>query len=124
MPAILLSRLGAGGQDAAIALDRVQTYVVQWRHGGNAMLQTAHTPEETGRLGEAIYQREIRPKVMPNCKGKFLAIDVRSGEYEMDDDLTATRRLQTRIPGAEIYALRIGYRAAYSLAGRLLDEDA
>ena len=88
-------------------------------------METMHTPEETGQLGDEIYHREIRPKVMPECKGKFLAIDVRSGEYEIDDDdLPATRRLQARVPDAEVYGLRIGYRAAYSLAGRLLAEDA
>src|SRR5262249_32903813 len=42
--------------------------------------------EEIARLAEEIYRRDIRDKVMPQHKGKFLTIDIKSGDYEIDED--------------------------------------
>ena len=50
--------------------------------------------------------------------GSFVVIDVESGDYEVaDGDAVATRRLLTRRPEAVTYAVRVGYRAAYSHTG-------
>ena len=74
---------------------------------------------EVGELGEAIYREKIRNLVEPQERGKFVVIDVETGDYEIDaNDATATRRLQERRPEAVIYGLRVGYRAAYSFGGR------
>jgi hypothetical protein len=55
------------------------------------MLQTKYTPEEIGRIGTEIYRGQIRPQVMPQYKGKFLILDIESGDYEIDtDDTSAT----------------------------------
>ena len=76
------------------------------------------TPEDVGRIGEAIYRRDIRDKVMPQRKGKFLVLDIHTGEYEVDErDVTATERLLARVPGAVTYGVLIGYVAAYGFAG-------
>ena len=54
----------------------------------------------------------------PQEHGKFVVIDIETGDYELDaNDATATRRLQQRRSDAVIYGLRVGYRAAYSLGG-------
>jgi hypothetical protein len=80
--------------------------------------------EEVGRIGEEIYRRDIRQNVYPEHKGKFLVLDVLSGDYEIDeDDLTASKRLEARRPGAVGYGVRIGYRAAYTLSGHLPEDD-
>jgi 2,3-bisphosphoglycerate-independent phosphoglycerate mutase len=80
-------------------------------------LEDCQTAEITG-LGETIYQERIKHLVEPTEKGKFLVIDVESGDYEIDsNDATASRRLLERRPDAVIYGLRVGYRAAYSLGG-------
>lgn len=77
-----------------------------------------YTPEEVASRGEAIYDQEIRHDVEPEQEGKFLVLDVETGEYEIDeDDLTATKRLLARRPEAVLYGLRIGYPAAYHLGG-------
>ena len=74
---------------------------------------------EVGELGEAIYREKIRNLVEPQERGKFVVIDVETGDYELDaNDATATKRLQERRPEAVIYGLRVGYRAAYSFGGR------
>ena len=73
---------------------------------------------EITALGEAIYREKIRPRIESAEKGKFVVIDVETGDYEMDaDDAAATRRLLERKPGAVTYGVRVGYRAAYSHLG-------
>ena len=74
---------------------------------------------EVSALGEVIYREKIRSRVEPHERGKFVVIDVETGDYELDaNDATATKRLQKRRPEAVIYGLRVGYRAAYSFGGR------
>ena len=83
------------------------------------MLETALSPDEVVRQGEEIYQRDIRSRVeTPENVGKFLSLDIFSGDYEIDeDDLTAEERLLSRKPDARVYALRIGYPFAYHMGG-------
>jgi hypothetical protein len=87
------------------------------------MPHTQHTKEEIAQLGEERYRREIHDTVMPNHKGKFLILDVLSGDYEIDqDDSTAEEILRARRPEGEFYGLRIGYTSAYTLSGRMVEE--
>jgi hypothetical protein len=84
-----------------------------------------YTNEEIGRIGEEIYRRAIRDKVMPQNKGKFLVLDIESGDYEVDsDDLTAEEILRARRPNGVLYGMRIGYTSAYTLAGRMMEDNA
>ena len=79
---------------------------------------------EVSDLGEAIYEEKIKHLVEPTEKGKFIVIDVESGDYEIDAQiLPAFDRLRERRPQAVSYAGRIGYRAAYSLGGRIERDD-
>lgn len=72
-------------------------------------------PGEISARGEAIYREQIQSKVEPAGKGKFVVIDVETGDYEIDaGDASATRRLLERRPSAVTYGVRVGYRAAYS----------
>lgn len=82
-----------------------------------------YSPEEVAARGEAIYAEKIRSLVEKTNKGKFVIIDVETGEYEMDDDdLTATKRLLSKRPDAVIYGLRVGFPAAYFLGGHILSD--
>jgi hypothetical protein len=48
--------------------------------------------------------------------GKFLVLDIESGDYEIDDeDEKASRRILARHPEGVLYGLRIGFAAAYRL---------
>jgi hypothetical protein len=79
-----------------------------------------YSPQEVESRGEVIYQQQIRDKVEEENLGKFVVIDIETGEYEIDeDDLVATKRLLAQRPGAILYGLRIGHAAAYRL-GRSL----
>ena len=62
------------------------------------------TPEETVRGGVAI------------SNGKFVAIDVETGDYEIDeDDYAAVARLRSRKPAADIWLMRAGYPTTYRM---------
>ena len=54
--------------------------------------------EEIARLGVEAFDRYVRPNLRPEDDNKFVAIDIRSGEYEIDpDDYTAGARLRMSI---------------------------
>jgi hypothetical protein len=66
--------------------------------------------EEIARRGEEIYDRDVRPILTSDDHGKFVAIDVETGEYEIDvDEIFATSRLRERMPNAQTWLTRVGY---------------
>lgn len=74
--------------------------------------------EEIARRGQDLYEQNIRNVVEDQFDGKILAIDVESGEYEIDDQvLPAVHRLQAKHPGAPIFTMRIGYDGVYGFGG-------
>jgi len=87
------------------------------------MPHTQYTREEIAQIAEEIYRREIRDQLMPEHKGKFLTLDIKSGDFEIDeDDLTGEKKLRARHPDGTFFGFRIGYKEAYVLSGGL-EED-
>jgi len=77
---------------------------------------TKRTLDELAALGGDIFDRQVRPALRPEDDGKFVAIDVETGDYEMDDDdYAAVARLRSRKPAADVWLMRAGYRAAYKM---------
>ena len=69
--------------------------------------------------GQSIYDEKIRHKVEETERGKFVVIDVFSGDYEMDDrHADASRRLVARHAGAITCTIRIGFRNTYKFGFR------
>ena len=65
--------------------------------------------EEFALRGDAIYERNIRAHVEAGHEGEFVAIDIETGEYEVDiDELAASDRLMARVPNAQIWLRRVG----------------
>jgi hypothetical protein len=80
-----------------------------------------YSMEEFARRGEEIYVRDIEPQLHASDKGKFVAIDIETGMWEMDaDDYTAGERLLQRNPNAQGWLVRVGFQAAHSIGGRLV----
>jgi hypothetical protein len=72
--------------------------------------------EEFVRRGQEIYTRVIRPLLRREDVGKSVAIDIETGEWEMDsDDLTACERLYSRIHTAQPWLVRLRGRALQNL---------
>ena len=67
-----------------------------------------HSKEEKATVGErglVIYEGEIAPRLSDNDQGRYVAIDVNTGEWEIDDTRDATKILRARLPDAEIFTL-------------------
>jgi hypothetical protein len=74
------------------------------------------TPEELARQGAEAFDRHVRPTLPPEDDGKFVAIDIVTGDYEMDqDDYAAVMRLRARRPSADIWLACVGQPATYRM---------
>ena len=74
------------------------------------------SPEELARLAAEVFDRHVRPALRPEDDGKFVAIDIGTGDYELDDDdYAAVTRLRSRHPSAEVWLGRVGQPAAYRM---------
>jgi hypothetical protein len=72
--------------------------------------------EQLARLGPDAFNRHVRPRLRPEDDGKFAAVDIRTGDFELDeDDDAAVARLRTRRPSAEVWLERVGQPAAYRM---------
>ena len=72
--------------------------------------QPRHTKEEAARVGNEIYERDIRTKVEADHKGEYVAIDIETGAWEIDiDEIVAGDRLHARVPHAQTWMTRVGY---------------
>ena len=88
------------------------------------MSERGLTKEQIGVLGNKIYQDRIKCLVEPREKGKFIAIDVQNGDFELADDLlTASRLLRERRPQSQRFGAKVGYPSAYRVGwkGRQVD---
>jgi hypothetical protein len=85
-------------------------------------IKTLPSPEEVGRRGKTIYDEKLRDLVETDENiGKFLSLDIDTGDYEIGPDrMDTTGRLLARNSDAEIYTVRIGYRAVGAIGGSLL----
>jgi hypothetical protein len=55
----------------------------------------------------------------PEDKGRFVALDIDTSDFEIDDDeLAACDRLRARLPAAQIWLVRVGSRYVHRFGGR------
>jgi hypothetical protein len=82
--------------------------------------QPRYSKEEHARRGTALYEGQVRPQVEAGNHGRIVALDVDTGAFEVaDDTLTASQRLLTRHPDAQIWCVRIGYPAVHHFGPRV-----
>jgi hypothetical protein len=82
-----------------------------------------YSKEEFARRGDAIYENDVRPQLKPADEGKFAAIDIDSGTFELDrDELKAGNKLRARIPEAQIWMVRVGHRSVHRIGGQVRQE--
>ncbi len=81
--------------------------------------------DEIAERGQAIYDGDIRGALSPADRGKFLVLDIETGEYELDkDELAAVKRARVRHPEGAFYMLRVGHRTAYRLGRKAVTDPA
>jgi hypothetical protein len=84
-----------------------------------ATTKRRYSKEEFARRGDAIYEKDVRPQLKTRDEGKFAAIDIESGTYEIDvDELEACDRLNARIPDAQIWIVKVGSPYVHRFGGR------
>lgn len=80
-----------------------------------------YTSDEVVQRGQTLYDQQIRAKVEASHQGKFLVLDIETGEYEIDtNELAALKRAKAKNPDAALYLLRVGSSTAYKLGRRSL----
>jgi hypothetical protein len=79
-----------------------------------------YSNEEFRKRGEAIFEKEIHKRVKGRNPRDFVAIDIETGDYEVDEsEMAACGRLRDRIPDAQIWLRRVGSPYARRFGGRL-----
>ena len=68
--------------------------------------------DEIARLGDEVYERDIRHKVEADHHGEVVAIDVDSDSWAIGDNVIAA--------AIDVWLLRVGYRALHRFGGRPL----
>jgi len=69
--------------------------------------------------GTRIYDERLRHLLEPQQNGKYVVIDIETGEYELDEDhMAASDRAAAKSPGAPLYATRVGSRSLGRVGGR------
>ena len=72
-----------------------------------------YSKEEFARRGDELYERNVRPNIDIDDEGKFVVIDIDTGDYEIDiDELDAYDRLISRNPEAQVWVMQVGSRYA------------
>jgi hypothetical protein len=84
---------------------------------------TVRTPrygkEEFARLGDEIYESQVRQRVEEGNHGKIVAIDLETGAFEVDvSEIAACDHLEASHPNAQIWIVRIGSRHVRRFGGR------
>ena len=84
-----------------------------------ASIKRRYSKDEFAQRGDAIYEKDVRPRLKADDDGKFVAIDIDSGFYEIDDDeLAAGDKLRARVPNPQIWMVRVGSRYVHRFGGQ------
>ena len=84
------------------------------------MASEKHQRNELATRAHAIYDAELRQKLEPHENGRYLALAVATGDYEIGDRFgDANEKLRKRHPlPIQFFVFRIGYPAAVKMGGR------
>ncbi len=79
-------------------------------------MRTQLPPDKVSELGRNWYNSKIKHELSDDQLGMDLAIEVMTGEYEIDGSrLELADRLHRRIPDAEVYLMKHGSFISYHL---------
>jgi hypothetical protein len=85
-----------------------------------AVRQPRYSKEEFARRGDEIYETQVRQQVEEGNHGKTVAIDLETGDFEVDaSEIAACDRLEASHPDAQIWMVRVGSRHVRRFGGRM-----
>lgn len=71
---------------------------------------------EIARRGQEAYDQHVLPLLKPEDDGKFVAIDIETGDYEIGTQSYAvSRKMRDRVPAERIWLMRVGHKAAFKM---------
>ncbi len=81
--------------------------------------QPQYSKEEFAQKGDEIYQNKVIPQLKAEDKGKIVAIDLKTEDFEINSsEIEACNRLESRHPNAQIWIVCIGSRHVRRFGGR------
>jgi hypothetical protein len=79
---------------------------------------------ELGRIGERIYETQLKAELEPECDRQYIAIHVDTGDYAVAHTAgDAMRAINGKHPDSRWYVRRIGDEPEYGLAARIIASD-
>ena len=73
-----------------------------------ATTERRYTKDEFARRGDALVASRVRPNLTEADADKFVAIDIETGEYELDEEeMKAVARLRKRMPDPQIWLVLV-----------------
>ena len=80
------------------------------------MTTPKYSIDEVCDRGERIYAERIKALVEPQENGRFIVIDIESGDYEIADLMSdASHCLKERRPDSVRFGAKVGYSSAFNL---------
>ncbi len=74
--------------------------------------------EELARRGDALVESKVRPRLTSADQDKSVAIDMETGEYELDkNEMQAAERLRKRLPDPPIWLGHVTSSYLHRLGG-------
>lgn len=74
------------------------------------------TPDQVAAKGEEIYQEKLKTMLEPSNNGKFVAIEVVSGEHFVGSTiLEAVALARKKYPNRLLHTIKVGYEGVYKL---------
>jgi hypothetical protein len=77
-----------------------------------ATTKRRYSKEEFARRGDTLVESKVRPNLTAADEDKFVAIDIETGEYELDkNEMKAVERLRKRVADPQIWLVHatLGY---------------
>jgi hypothetical protein len=86
-----------------------------------AVSKRRYSKAEFARRGDALVESKVRPNITAADENKFVAIDIETGEYELDkDEMKATDRLRKRVADPQIWLVHVTSGYLHRFGGHAL----
>ena len=81
------------------------------------MTEQILNPDEIVKRGEEIYEEKLKASLEPSNNGKFVAIEVISGDYFVGDTIIeALEKGRTAYPDKLFHTIKIGFKGIYKMS--------
>ena len=85
-----------------------------------AATKRRYSKEEFARRGDALVETKVRPTLTAADEDKFVAIDIETGEYELDkNEMKAVSRLRRRLPDPQICLVHVTLGHLHRFGGQV-----